>query len=324
MENNNPNMNFKPTTQWMAARYDEMNLKLFGGCLGECDFGIFTSGKGAEGRTLGYFTMQARGLQYIKSTRKMIINGQPIVNRNNFYRTCSPVIKINGNYSGEESAFLNTLVHEMCHYYTYMDGFVPKQAHGREFKNIAASVAYRSNGEITIERLATAEDMSKLQLSDEMKAKADERVKRKKSSMTAIFRFMKNGEIQLTNTSSKGLIDLVVRSSQQGGVAKVVTSNDQNLIDILYQKGYKKSMRTWRYWAIRDMSFIGDLNSYDVIVYENNTFDENKMRNTKDIIKEVIEEFIGNERMNGDVCDISPNMNLGLSSPIENEQSEDF
>lgn len=37
---------FKPTPQWMAEKYDEMNMKLFRNELGPCDFGIFTSGKG--------------------------------------------------------------------------------------------------------------------------------------------------------------------------------------------------------------------------------------------------------------------------------------
>ena len=42
---------FKPNVQWMAKKYKEMNQKLFYGQLGDCDFGIFTTGKGSEGRT---------------------------------------------------------------------------------------------------------------------------------------------------------------------------------------------------------------------------------------------------------------------------------
>ena len=46
---------FKPNIQWMAKKYEEMNQELFYGQLGDCDFGIFTTGKGSEGRTLGWF-----------------------------------------------------------------------------------------------------------------------------------------------------------------------------------------------------------------------------------------------------------------------------
>ena len=37
---------FKANTQWMAEKYEEMNQKLFNGLLGNCNFEVFTKGKG--------------------------------------------------------------------------------------------------------------------------------------------------------------------------------------------------------------------------------------------------------------------------------------
>ena len=45
---------FRPTVEWMAAKYAEMNEQLFGGQLGQCDFDVFTTGRGSEGGTLGW------------------------------------------------------------------------------------------------------------------------------------------------------------------------------------------------------------------------------------------------------------------------------
>ena len=108
----------------------------------------------------------------------MFINGweRIYIDRNNFAELCHPTIELNGNYSGTEHGFLETLVHEMCHYYTEMDGYCPRQGHGFEFRNIGSIVTSRSNGMFTIQRLASAEQMTELELSDEMKAKRERRL----------------------------------------------------------------------------------------------------------------------------------------------------
>ena len=59
---NNIDKTFIPNTQWMAEKYDEMNSQLFNGALGECDFNVFTTGRGSQGGTLGWFKIAARGI----------------------------------------------------------------------------------------------------------------------------------------------------------------------------------------------------------------------------------------------------------------------
>ncbi len=386
------NKSFKPTVNWMAEKYDEMNAKLFRGQLGQCDFNIFTSGRGSQGRTLGFFRMNGRGLKIEIATRKMFRhndwfpNDKEYVNKSNFYSVCRPSIELNGNYSGTEHAFLGTLVHEMCHYYTYMNGYAPKQGHGTEFRNIAYRVSCKSNGEFSIQRLASAEEMQNFELSDEMKAKREKRLANKKASLMAIFVYNINGTVQLSTTSSQALANRIIDSYKKLDVPKVVVSNDLKLIELLYSHGYRKNFRTWRYWNVENTDWIKTIDNYDIKVYNNpnmnfikNTYGdksnigveapqrlskrifsiktnngtfktevasesdlfnklrerfpkmsdetikkimsnqanyqmtENKRKSLSDIIREAIEEAIGNDG----TVDIDSNMNLGLHSPLE-------
>jgi hypothetical protein len=182
------------------------------------------------------------------------------IDRNNFVRLCRPRIELNGNYTGTEQSFLATLAHEMCHYYTYMDGYCPKQGHGREFKEIGYVVSQRSNGMFTIQRLASAEQMTEMELSDEMKAKRAKRLSNKKSSVTAILVFTKKGEVKLTISSNPSLINMISSSEKERG-ENVVTTNDAEVIEYLFDKGYRKNMRTWRYWSLEGKPWLDELKS---------------------------------------------------------------
>lgn len=377
---------FRPNVEWMAEKYAEMNSLLFNGELGECDFAIFTTGKGSEGGTLGWFKIKGRNIRADRYSRRMFVNGweRVNINRNNFVSLCHPTIELNGNYTGTEHGFLATLVHEMCHYYTYMNGYCPRQGHGREFKDIGYVVSSRSNGMFTIQRLASAEQMSELELSAEMKAKREKRLANKKSAVTALLVFTQEGKVKLTITSSDKLINTISSEEQRRG-DEVVTSNDSEIIEYLFSKGYRKNMRTWRYWSLEGKPWIDELKEmlsetsgetlgvkrtaaqqvqpkqqpkqpkrifsiqtsngrfeHDADVYysllnalkerfpktseeaimklinnpANYRIVENKM-NTKNILKEVIEEFIQNDMENNDSVEINPNMNLGKYSPLE-------
>lgn len=72
MENN---IKFKPTTEWMRKKYNEMNSLLFDNKLGECIFRIFTTGKGSQGRRLGCFGLENRNIRVSSYTGRMFIPG---------------------------------------------------------------------------------------------------------------------------------------------------------------------------------------------------------------------------------------------------------
>ena len=377
----NLNKNFKPNINWMSLKYDEMNSLLFNGELGDCDFGIFTKGKGSQGGVLGWFKITGSNIRIFRKNRRMFRQSlywgddDELIDKNNFVELCKPRIELNGNYNGTEKGFLATLVHEMCHYYNYMYGYSPRQAHGVEFKEIANIVSIRSKGMFTVQRVATAEQMNELELNDEMKARREKRLANKKSSVTAVLVFCKNGNIKLTMTSNKYLINLIY-TSEKGCGENVITTNNANVIDFLFSKGYKKNMRTWRWWLIENEPWINELKSMlshdstepsqNVNVSKNkkkifsintkngkfecdgtdktqlfntikqrfpNMSDENiekimnnqanyrvmeNVKTTKEIIREIIEEFIKNDSDdNMDVIAINPNMNLGEYSPLE-------
>lgn len=382
---------FVPNEQWMAKMYDEMNKMLFNGSLGACSFGIFTTGRGSGGGVLGWFKITGQRIRIERRYRRMYRDdyyNKEYVSKDNFVELCQPKIELNGNYRGTEHGFLSTLVHEMCHYYTYMHGWAPVQAHGREFRDIGYVVASRSNGMFTVQRIATAEQMSELELNDEMKAKKEKRLANKKAAAFALITFTKMGEIFLTISKDEKLIERIRTYYLDKGETSIKT-NDANVIEFLFSKGYTKIMRTWRYWTITDKPWIDELKSlliggndndiespYEdefsdmeetspkrtfliktttgsfecefsseeelinkikerfpkmsdetvskVISNPANYVNENTRR-LKDIISEVISEFIENENMknmgNGGDIDINPDMNLGEYSPLEISES---
>lgn len=325
MENN---IKFKPTTEWMRKKYNEMNSLLFDNKLGECIFRIFTTGKGSQGRRLGCFGLENRNIRVSSYTGRMFIPGnwnynEVIINKNNFVELCRPYIELNGNYSATEEGWLNTLIHEMCHYYTYMNGICPKQGHGPEFRQIASYVSYKSNGTITIERLANAEQMSNFELDDEFKEKKQRRLDNKISKLQAIFVFTKNGNIELTMSTIKSVIDEVIIyngvAERANNCEKMLLSTDPRVINALVNMGYRKSFRTYRYWTIPETKWnvIKDYNFKEIpkelpemkpVTFKIN---ENDIRT---IVENTIMELINN---NEDSIAINPDIPLSELSPFE-------
>ena len=96
------NNGFILTRDWLYDKYNEMNQSLFSGRLGECDLGIFTTGKGANGRTLGWFSMKRNGLMFNRTTRRLFIKDywgdKEYITRQNFYEAACPSITLNGKF----------------------------------------------------------------------------------------------------------------------------------------------------------------------------------------------------------------------------------
>ena len=266
-------MSFKPTVAWMEKKYDEMNSLLFRNKLMGCDFGIFTSGRGSEGKTLGWFKICGKNLYAERRTGRMYRDfgwDREYVTNDNFVSLCKPKIALNGNYSGKEESFLTTLVHEMCHYYTFMDGYSPAQTHGREFKNICSIIEARSNGRFSIRRLASAEQMAGFELNDKMKAKKEKRLKNTKSKTTVLIYWDRDGNAKMVTTTSADLVRII----KLGKYKKLIVSNDGNLFDFLYNtEGYRNNMRIgkhgWTYWIVTTEKWLNDLDKYNIEVYEN-------------------------------------------------------
>lgn len=302
------NVKFKATPQWMAENYAKANEELFNGSLGECRFLVENIGT----RHLGLFCMEPYGHKIYanRSTRRLYALAEfkydePInrtyVDRRNFVEICNPTIKMNSQISGTQDALYHTLVHEMCHYYTYMHGYAPKQAHGPEFRQIGEIVSYRSGGEITVERLANAEVMSNYQWDEDVLKKKEARKEKRKLTANYILIFGKKGGVGLINTHNENLIREIVSLESKDG-NEVVQITDPEITEEFYNRGYRKQMRSYRYWPLK----------------------QNDETITKLLIKNNAMQKLNENTMNnnsGDV-EITPNMNLGVQSPIEEGRGE--
>ena len=256
----------KPTTEWMTKWYDIMNKRLFNGELGDCILRPFTTGKGSNGRTLGWFKITASNIKVDRSTRRIFKSdyySRQYVDRSSFPSICKPCIELNANYSAPEDSWLNTLVHEMCHYYTYMYGYAPKQGHGPEFREIGAIVSSKSNGLITIQRLASAEEMTHFDLDADIKQKNQERLDRKKSNLNVCVIILDNKQVRLVTTTSMKLVDEIANlHNTKNDTLYFGCSHETGLVELLYSKGYRSSMRTYRYWDISNASWLNILPEY--------------------------------------------------------------
>ena len=312
MEISNLETKFKPTIQWMNEKYWELNDWLFDGRLGKCNFDIFTSGKGSQGNVLGKFYMNADGLKFNKHTRRMFkqtyLGDRIDINSNNFYEYCKPFIALNGNYSATEKSWLSTLLHEMCHYWVYCQGRYPTQAHGSEFRIIANRVSSKANGLFPVERLASAEEMQECDIDNKYAEMKKKRLETKKSKVNAVFCFMMD-DIQLTITSSDSLIREIVSTRQKDRECeKIIISNDINLLSLLFDNGYKKNVRTWRYWRIGGKAWLNNIYNYEIseIKCNQNTNESIILKESelRQLIENIVEKVING--IDDEIIDILP------------------
>ena len=322
MDNTNK---FKATVEWMKEKYNEMNQKLFGGELGDC---LFTVDK-KRIRTLGWFRMNYIADAYYDCYRRMYVisddSKKIYINKDNFFQYCQPIIGLNSLYSGTEKSLLSTLVHEMCHYYTYMFGRMPKQAHGVEFRHIALAVASRSSGIFTIQRIASAEEMSEYELDFDAKEKYDKATSKRMLGCTLLLVYRDNGNIELIVTKERSLINKIFRIAEEGRtyggrITQIKTSTSDEALDIYKKHGYTHVFKSYRYFPkTKDDEIIKELENTDM---ETHTFNQPAL-SLREVIQKAVKEAIdkeiyGQKRLkNNKGFRISPDINLGKFSPIE-------
>ena len=257
---------FQLTTEWMEEKYNLFNKTLFNNALGGCRMSIFTQGNG-KSYTLGHFGFGNKNGRIERSTRRLFVNRayyKEYAERYNIVDLLDPYIELNGNYQWTEPVAENTLVHEMCHYYTYKDGYAPIQGHGREFKEIASIVAQRSNGEFTIQRFATAEEMSQIQLDDNLQKQKEKRIDNKMQRCYVLFLYYLNGEVMMLNmmnfNAAESLLDRYLYYTYSSSkVLKILGSDDMELKSLIFSKGYTGVSRTGRGWYIHNKPILNEI-----------------------------------------------------------------
>ena len=250
---------FKPTVEWMTERYDEANQKLFGGRLGKCDFSIFTTGRGSRGGVNGWFKITGDNILVSPRMRLYCSLTATKINYENFYELARPRIELNGNKSGSEWAFMVTLVHEMCHYYTYCEGKRPARSHGKEFNKIARVITQRSGGQIEITTRTTVERSNQFVMDKKFKPKnTTPRTPRKRNGYVIVC-VKKNGTLELTITSKYEVLNLIIANAERrNDTHRIIKTCDSRVLDTVFSHGYSTVFRTYRYWTVRDKGWLVD------------------------------------------------------------------
>lgn len=251
LDETNTGEKFKPTVEWMSEMYNKANRELFGGQLGECIF----KAEPIKSNTnwLGSFCVDGKNLFVRRTTRRMLIKNywgvETFVTRENFFNLCRPTITLSTYYSGTNESLYVTLVHEMCHYYTYMNGYCPKQGHGPEFRNIGTIVSYRSNGLLTVERIANAEVMSGYDVDDEIKQRRENRRNNKILNMSYLVIKPKTGNIRLVSTTIQRVIDSILSVERDRG-SDIYLITNYDIKTELFNAGYNVSSKKYSYYPV--------------------------------------------------------------------------
>lgn len=310
IENDN-DINFKPDIAWIRRMYNEMNRKLFDYRLGHCDFDIFKKGAGSQGHVLGFFTF-GRGVRMNRLNRHMFVveasGNIQYINYENFPLICRPRIELNGNYHGKQSSFLNTLVHEMCHYWTYMNGFSPSDAHGAEFMRAARMVQENSGGTMEIGKVASAEEMEGYQLDQNIADRNMKRTQTRQSRSYLVIVVQNKNTVYMSMISSLSVVEKIVDYYREmKSVNMILVSKDSGLMQYLFDKHYGKIFRSWRYWDISSRPWLPE-------------FLNMMHQGIKDMKVDIVHHsgVEMTEAGSDNSIEIKPGMNLSLKSPLEN------
>lgn len=304
---------FKPTVEWMAEQYEIFNQKYFRGELTKCDFDIRKIDTKYYG--LFHFQNEVKGDRRSGRLFSVWFGRKTWIDKENFYEECRPQIVLNNRYFGTERGCLSTLLHEMCHLYTYMNGRCPKQGHGPEFRMIAAVISRRTGGLFTVESFMSADEQKEFKLNDEDKARLERRQSNRKSNVMTLLVKTNSGPIRLLNTTSQKLLDDIYAMENPKG-SKVYVCKDEKLYDFLKGLGYGSVSRLYRCWRIEgEFKLQKELEAYNFMEYKGQ-MEEERSFSFKRIVEEVLKELNFNTEQD-DSFEILPTMNLSEESPFE-------
>lgn len=267
--------------EYLQGLYDTLNDEYFNGKLGPCKIGTFS---GRKVRTLGYFKIPNIRINR-RQGRMFTVDGLTgdiiSINQENFYDYCEPEILLNANYKWTPDQMEATMLHEMCHYWTYIDGWAPRQAHGTDFRYIGKIVSDKSKGKITIQRLADAEQMKQLELKPELQDAMDRRKENKLINTYVILMYWKDGNTRLSRTTSwkaisetmnfyanKVLTSFFLKNFVEP--AKIEVYKNRSVTESLESNEYlSNSIGMLKWWNVSDQpDFIKNIQSYDHLTYD--------------------------------------------------------
>ena len=68
-------------------------------------------------------------------------------------------------------------------------------------------------------------------------------------------------------------------NKDRGACTELIVSNDPELIDLLFSNGYKKNMRSYRFWYVENQPWINQVKNYEYqVLYRGNMLENKKNR----------------------------------------------
>lgn len=162
----------EPTVSWVKQKYNEFNAKYFDNFLPKCYISVKPLGESAGMVLAGTFRFaNKQGFMNLGDSFMCCRNDEyfKLDNKNNIYRLLKPTITINSKYKAPVRQLENTIIHEMCHYYTHFNengglriADSENKYHGNDFMKVAEMINEKSGGEVQIKDVMNAEEIKSL------------------------------------------------------------------------------------------------------------------------------------------------------------------
>ena len=81
----------------------------------------------------------------------------------------------------------------------------------------------------------------------------------------ALFLWMTDGSLRLILTNKMDLVNEIIQYEQKHNLLKSAKlSTDRALIEFLYEKGYRQTMRTYKFWNVTSKTWTNELDKYSM------------------------------------------------------------
>lgn len=316
----------KPTVEWIKEKYILFNNQFFGNYL-EMPILKTETITANKGQILGQFSINPN--KTIKAKRNNMhmfyydyyLDKDVYVNHDNFIQIMNPSITLNALWDAEEIYWETTLLHEMCHYRTYIDGYCPKKPHCGEFVQWADYITIASNNKYKITTYCDCYT--------EGRTMDDSIITKNAKNLCGIYvkfiDFGNEGNIDnrfylVKNSFKDKFIEQLSLIFTRRNFEIIICSDPNWAKEMVSTTNLTKTQRTvWTYYdtsAERTKKAIELMNNYPtekkvVHAQTSNIVKERTM--FSDIIKEVFNELA----QENDVVNILPGKNLSIEIPFE-------
>lgn len=171
-----------------------------------------------------------------------------------------PLIRINNSVKASKKSWFNTICHELCHMLVYYRNCIcPTRPHGKEFKYEASEFYNLTNGYINV---TTYAESNEIELSQDEIDKQKQKVAKetKKLNYYVCITESPTKEFKLYRLSSEKILTDYIKimetayykNKYKDEFCTFYHITNEEFSEKLYNKGYKTTARTMRFWRMGD------------------------------------------------------------------------